>query len=295
MKYLLHLIIIIASASCLSAADQPAANPLFDELLNKGLAIPKVPPLKLPTPLLNDGMDAKARKAVIDKAADKLPVELFLKKSDNAPFTLKINSINDAQEKRRGQTLDLYFVAFGKLETVVKKNVIHQLFMQEGKQADGVQRVDYLSAEDLAQRKIKALDGAGIEERFASLDIAFLEKVSVSGITRNVQTRTPHGVTVAMQLDDRFANDKQYPNRWRAITRSADKADQLGPPQPYTGFAGYVCVTELAEPAGALFVEMHIAFHEPPEWFGGPNLLRSKLPVVIQENVRGFRRKIARD
>jgi hypothetical protein len=98
-----------------------------------------------------------------------------------------------------------------------------------------------------------------------------------------------------MKLDPRFAADGEFPNRWRSIDRLADEAEKLGPPRPYAGFGGYVRVTELREPAGALFVELHTAFQEPAEWFDGHNVLRSKLPLVTRENVRTFRRALARE
>ena len=41
-------------------------------------------------------------------------------------------------------------------------------------------------------------------------------------------------------------------------------------------------------------VECHIVFAEPEAWFGGKNLLRSKLPLAVQdEDVRSSRRKLA--
>jgi hypothetical protein len=94
-------------------------------------------------------------------------------------------------------------------------------------------------------------------------------------------------------MDDRFQNDKQHPNIWRHIN-VVEEEEKLGSPQPYTGMAGYVLVTKLPEPAGALLVEMHFLLHEPPAWFGGRNLLRSKLPTLIQDNVRSFRRKLSK-
>ena len=66
-------------------------------------------------------------------------------------------------------------------------------------------------------------------------------------------------------------------------------AQQLGDPHPYSGFGGYIKVSELVEPAGALLIEMHFVFDEPEGWFGGKNLLRTKLPLAVQENVRKFR------
>jgi hypothetical protein len=53
-----------------------------------------------------------------------------------------------------------------------------------------------------------------------------------------------------------------------------------------------VKATRLAAPAGALFVEYHVVFLEPQGWFRGTNLLRSKLPIVAQDLVRKFRRRM---
>ena len=64
-------------------------------------------------------------------------------------------------------------------------------------------------------------------------------------------------------------------------------------PQPYAGLGSYVKATRLAEPAGAVFIEYHVVFAEPQGWFHGANLLRSKLPIVAQDMVRKFRRKMA--
>ena len=38
-----------------------------------------------------------------------------------------------------------------------------------------------------------------------------------------------------------------------------------------------------------------ILFDEPVGWFNGANLLRSKLPIVVQEGVRKFRPQLAHD
>ena len=109
------------------------------------------------------------------------------------------------------------------------------------------------------------------------------------------RTWTPRSVLTATNLDERFENDKEFPNRWRSIMTQANMAEQLGQPRPYASMGGYATVVELPEPAGALLVELHFAFHEPADWFGGLNVLRSKFPILIQENVRSFRRKLGRE
>ena len=43
-----------------------------------------------------------------------------------------------------------------------------------------------------------------------------------------------------------------------------------------------------------MFCEQHVIFAEPTGWFDGANLLRSKLPAAVQNNVRTMRREWAR-
>jgi hypothetical protein len=61
---------------------------------------------------------------------------------------------------------------------------------------------------------------------------------------------------------------------------------------PYEGAGGYMHVAKLSDPSGACLIETWMVLHEPTEWFRGSNLLRSKLPLMIQESVRKFRRHL---
>jgi hypothetical protein len=279
--------------AALASPAQVPINPLFTQLLDKGIAIPNGPVVKLPSPLVSQDLEAATAPAILEKAAGKLPRELFVRKSDAAPFSLKIDSINDSTGARCAQTIDLWFVAYANLAAVAKKDVVTQLLVGE-RDRDHAE-VKLLSPEELRARGIQPLEGSGLEERYATFEAVLLDRVQVTGISRNVKMISPRYLVLAMTLDDRFADDKEYPNHWRPIRRGADGKEQFGPGKPYSGLAGYVRVSELPQPAGALLFEMHCVFHEPQAWFGGPNLLRSKLPVVIQENLRTFRRKLARE
>ncbi|HWY87215.1 MAG TPA: hypothetical protein VNX28_10850 [Gemmataceae bacterium] len=267
-------------------------NPLLKELLAKGLPLPAGPTLRLPPPLMTNALTPQQQHVVVSKAAGSaVPLDLFLKKTDAAPFALKINSV-ESTGKRLAQTVDLYFIAYGNLDRVVREDVLNQLIGTDAKKGKNIGKAEPLSPAALEERGIKVLQAPNLEERYAGLDIFLLERVKITGITRNVKTYGPGWAELAMQLDPRFDNDKKDPNSWRSYS---PLNETLGPPQPYTGLGGYARVTKLAQPAGALFFELHVALHEPEAWFGGPNLLRSKLPLVIQENVRNLRRKLARE
>jgi hypothetical protein len=109
------------------------------------------------------------------------------------------------------------------------------------------------------------------------------------------QTRSAESIILAAAIDPRFADDKEFPNRWWPMTRDDAGHSQQGPPQPYRAAGWYYKATELHEPAGAIFIEYHILYDEPRGWFDGANLLCSKLPLLVQEGVRKFRRQLAQE
>src|SRR5262249_4089142 len=132
-------------------------------------------------------------------------------------------------------------------------------------------------------------------EGYGHVTFAFLDRVQISATGRSYWTRTGESVLAATRLDPRFAGDREFPNAGRWMTREGGgKPRRGGPSHPYEGAGYYVKITRLAKPAGALFVEAHVVFTEPEKWFDGANLLRSKLPPVIQSKVRLARRELQR-
>ncbi len=210
-------------ASLLFGLDMPA-NPLLGELLTQGVPLPMGPTFRLPGPVMADGLDAKQQEAVLKKTADDLPFDLFTSTSEAAPHVLKIDSVV-AAGKRVAQTVDLYFLAYGKLERVVQDDVLNKLIGTDAKKTKDVVAVKVLSAEALRKRGIELQQGAHLEERYAHLDVFLLDKIKITGITHNLRTDGPGSVVLTMQLDARFANDQEYPNRWR-ILRCPDREIQ---------------------------------------------------------------------
>jgi len=150
------------------------------------------------------------------------------------------------------------------------------------------------SDEELTQRALAATSTADRESNFILIDATILDRVHLVGVAGTEREKRAKSVVATILLDARFRDDAELPNRWQPVLRDAAGRMELGTASPYSGLGGYIKVTELAEPAGALFVECHVAFDEPEGWFEGKNLLRSKLPLVVQDNVRTFRRKLAK-
>ena len=100
-------------------------------------------------------------------------------------------------------------------------------------------------------------------------------------------------ISLASQLDPRFIDDPDFPNQWQSVTRNDLGQLVLGEAVPYVAAGFYVKATRLQGEEDAIFIEYHHVFEEPEGWFRGVNLLRSKLPLIVQDRVRKFRRQLA--
>jgi hypothetical protein len=250
--------------------------------------------VKLPEPSLPADADKKAQSEVVHRiAAKKYKYDDFVRKSPVAPFALEINTAGEASGGDRVQRIDLWFVAYGKLGDVTDEDLLGQLVGGGGSDSEKGES-DSLSDEELSERDLKVESTNDRRESYYRVDSPLLDKVRISGIGHGVTTREATRVLAASLLDPRFIDDPKYPNRWRSIVRESSGKKTLSKPAPYAGFGGYCQVVELAEPKGALFIECHTAINEPHGWFNGTNLLRSKLPVLMQDNVRTLRRKLAK-
>ncbi len=127
------------------------------------------------------------------------------------------------------------------------------------------------------------------DPRYFATELSLLGRVRISATTTGANSETHDSILSASMLDTRFANDPQFPNRWRPFLRDESGRRYLGPSEPYSGYGGYVKATRLIEPEGAILIEYHVAFAEPAGWFGDSNSLRSKIPILTQYIVRQLR------
>ncbi len=264
--------------------------------------------VRLPEPTLADGLDAAAQRDAIAAVADRNhPLEALLRKSVVAPLLLKMadgnaeagaaDSTHDDAAPRDGlKRVDLWFIAYGKIETLGDESfwkAWHQQGSTTGAKSDNPRdlqsaRSAMLTADELKARGIHD----ATDERHLSADVTLFNELRLSATQQAMQTRTAESIILAGAIDPRFAADKDYPNRWWRLDR--DDAGQLksGPSHDYSAAGWYVKATKLHEPEGAMLVEYHLVFEEPTGWFNGGNYLRSKLPVIAQDGVRRFRRHL---
>jgi hypothetical protein len=272
----------------------PAANAIYDALVGPGVKVSQQEMLQLPKPAMNDGLRAAQQRQVIESLlAGRYDWDTFTRKSIVSPFLLKISE-GDTESGPILRRIDLYLIAFGPFDSLRSEDFLtKQLNLAANNdQSDTSGGAKLLTVDDMKKRNIAADKKPG-DPRWMSVTSTLLGKVRISLTTQNIKTETADSILIASIADPRFIKDAEYPNSWQSLTVDDTGKRQTGPPEPYSGLASYAKATKLAEPAGAIFMEYHVAFIEPQGWFHGTNLLRSKLPIVAQEMVRKFRRNLA--
>lgn len=242
---------------------------------------PKVT-VPLPAPVMADGLAAAQQQEVIEKLPGRqTPVEELTRLSTVAPYVLKIRDIESGDPEAPGRGLSLFFVAQGSFEELSRSDFLDRLLNSGRKDAE--------------IRPLPRGDASDAAAASAHVAVPLMERVLLSGTVKTRWTRTAESITVFGQLDSGASVPPEQAGQWRKLRRGDDgKVGPAGPPQPYEAAAYVLKITRLQEPAGALFVEWHLLYSEPTAWFDGANLLRSKLPLVLQTKVRGFRRELVR-
>jgi hypothetical protein len=293
---LLMICLIAACAEAVAGAPDAVNNPILSELLDKGVLMSDGKTYKLPPPAMTDALDAASQKVAIEKiSGGRYSFEDLVQKTTSAPVMIRIRTLKTAEgESATIRSIDVWFVAYGKWETLNSKDF--QDSLAKGKDTEGENRVvsksGILTDEEMQKRKLKLDTLEGQEAKFLYATFSLFDQVEVSATRFVVVTRGKSDLLTAARIDGRFAKDDEYPNQWRPILRDAAANISLGPPQPYSGAGAYVKITRLAEPADSIFVEGHIVFEEPYGWFEGGNELRSKAPTMIQQRAKIFRSKL---
>jgi hypothetical protein len=282
----------LALAALATAPAQPSAkhddqNPLYKSLLDTGLDVGAGTKVKFPPPTMPDGLDAAKQTAIIKTVVGKdYPLEEFTRNSVNARLQMKINTVKP-DPKGPAKSVDVWFIAYGDFKLLEDDKFLDKLTNSD---KGGGGKGGPLEKGALAKRGITIKPEDEKREAYGHFEFDFLEKVRLKGVGRAMWSRNGESVVAAAEIDPRFATDKEFPNQWRSITKAGGQV-KLGDPNPWSGAAMYLKITKLTEPAGAVFIEQHIVFVEPTGWFDGANLLVSKLPPAVQDNVRTMRKE----
>lgn len=271
-------------------------NAIFKELTEKGVPLSNGKTVKLPQPVMVDGLNAAQQLAVIGKLVAPGQLDDFLAGRISSPYTLVTKENDVAPDKPKdsiGRRIDLYYIANGKLSTVASEGFVKEQLDQGQKNKRGA--AQYYTDQELKDHNLTIVNANQLKERYAHAEIPLFGQVKVAGTGHGMRSSTNDSVLVDFVLDPRFISDAQYPNQWQP-----GHQDNLGnlvwdKAQPYSGAGAYMKVTKLQNPPELkdiperVFIEYHLVFDEPNGWFGGGNNLIAKLPNRFDADVHKFR------
>lgn len=277
------------------AAGAAGTNPVYQQLVEDGVLLPDGRSVKLPEPLLAEGMDAAAQRAALEKLERPgKTLKDMMRATIPAPFVLEISEVPNTRARR----VDLYFFAQGELETLLDKDFLENQLgfgAKRGKSKDEFSKSGFLQDEELQARMLSTVESEGVREAYLYNTSNVFDRVLLSTTSHVYQSRHGDSIVAASLLDSRFDGDSQYPNQWRPLVRDASGRLKLGKGvNRYSGIGSYVRVAKVAGHKNLLFIEFHMVFDEPHEWFSGANYISSKLPPLMRDNVQQFRAKLAK-
>lgn len=292
MTLTLAALVLMAPAALKGPADE---NPVFQELIQKGVTMSDGTAVKLRPPILADGLDAAGQRAALAKADARTPVEKLVRKSYSTPVVVKVRSAKSSEDEGPAvRMIDLWFVVHGDWNTLTSGDFLGSFMKPKDKRRSRVvSKSGVLSDKELAARKLTVMTRKGYEERFAYSTFSLFERVELSATRFAVVASGKDSLVAAGKTDPRFARDAEYPNQWRALLRDEQAEIKPGPAHPLGAAGGYAKITRLADPPDAVLIECHIVYEEPYGWFDGANLVKQKAPLMVQAKVRTFRRKLA--
>jgi hypothetical protein len=279
---------MLSCCASIAVAQQP--NEVFTKLIEDGVALSDGAKVKLPKPVMADGLSAAAQQKVM--AALVAPARLadFSEGKVNSWFEFKKAGEPAASPGKFGaRKIDLYYVANGPLEALSNKGFIKEAM------GEGGDDFHIFNGQEVKQENLDLTqDTDTMRERYAHAKLDLFNMAKVEGTGHGVFTSDKDSVLIGFVLDPNFAGNKSFPNQWRKISLDEAGKKVIGEPHPYEGFGGYFKVTRVADAASPqVFIESHLVFEEPFEWFNGKGTLMSKLDDKFRADIRSFRRRLA--
>ena len=283
MSYLVLLALLLPTV-----ADHAAANPVYAKLVEQGLEIADQK-VKFAEPTMPDGLSAADQKKIISViGGDAYDYDSMIRESTVAPHIVREDLVEKG--KARYRTADFWFVAYGKLDALTDKEVLDRMLDPSKEEGSSIE----VTNDDLKKIGITLNSQSKDHEGYGHVNYVLEKRVDLALTGRAFWSQTDDSIVATVLVDPRFAEDKKLASVWRPITRDDAGNEKVGDQQPYSGMAMYLKVTRLKDVEDGLFVECHLIFNEPAEWFDGRNYLGSKLPPIISKQVRTMRAELAK-
>lgn len=239
----------------------------------------------LPTVSLGSEPDAKAQANAFEAVAgSKGRAEALLRDSITSPFILKLSDLQ-AQDGAIIRRMDLWFVIYADLDELDPEALIpgeHEAVEAGNMRFEGRE----VEAEELQARGLEPPRPNGLREGYVHTMATLLDRLRVEATSRVMATRTADRLIVALRTDPAFRGEGPASNFWKSLKEDEETSHD------YEGGGGYLIVQPFQAQPGALLVEAHFAFLEPKGWFQGNPILRSKLALIAQDQIRSLRREL---
>lgn len=290
----LLLVVPLLAAGADSKVDGPhASNPVFRALVDEGFEI-EGRRFVFPLPLLRDGQAAATQQELLrGLLGSDRKVDEFLRDSVSAPYILKLK--DESTTGNIVRRADLWFAVHASLDDVDLDALSRHSADAKPVEVGNMRfQSRQLGADELKSRRIEIPKSDGsLKTFFIHQTGRLLDRIHVEGTDMVVASRSPRSWLIAAQTDRRFDKDPEVPNRWWPIVRR-DGKEEAGPAHIFPGGASYVAISQLASDPNVLVAEAHFTFAEPRPWFDGAPILRSKISLIAQDQIRQLRREIAR-
>ncbi len=279
------LLILLALTTQSDVEAAHAADKTYATLLAEGWKVGETT-IILPTPTLTDDQSSQIQRASLAKlAGSSRQLDELLRDSVTAPFILKLRDV--PVESAIVRIADLGFAIHADFDSLKPEEVFRAKAGPPVEVGNMRFETQVLTKDELTALNFPADDPAWyVHSRNRMLD-----RILVESTDRVVATRSASSIVVSSRTDPRFDAEPKAPNHWKTLGKPAGPKED-GLPQTYVGSVGYVKVTKLEGPGGILWVEAHFAFVEPKAWFDGAAILRSKLSLVAQDQIRRLRREL---
>src|SRR5208282_1815216 len=184
-------------------------NPLLKELVVQGVSMPDSQFIRLPPPLMAEGLTESQQAEVLKQVAPRGNVLEFTSSSSKAPVSLKLEKMPSKQGNDLLRSVNVCFVVYGDWDVLTSDDFSKGILKKNpatGKDDGGtsVSKAGYLKAPEMAVRRVTARSLSNVKEYYLYTTFKLFDQVEISATRFGAATKTPTGVVVAAKADPRF-------------------------------------------------------------------------------------------
>jgi hypothetical protein len=271
-----------------------AENPVYKSLLAEEVTLNGTRVSIVAPAISDDATKEEQRAALRGIAGSDQKLDELLRDSVSAPFILRVHDAK-AHDGDIIRSADVWFTVHADLDEVDFDDLSQRASNAKPVEAGNMRFASKLLSEaDLKPFDLATEQSAPKDRRewYVHLTGRLLDRIQVEATNRVSATRSKDSLVVASLTAKAFTEGSLYPNLWRPIPKQGSREKSVTS-HLYAGGVGYAKISRIAIQPRTLLVETHLVFLEPNAWFEGAPILRSKISVIAQDQIRRLRREIA--